>query len=182
MKRTLISFFLTGVILFASGCLTVEKKEYSFRINKDNSGTLTIKFVNIMSSMDEEQDVSETDYTELIDNYMNGSEMEDTYPNAVLESKRLFEENNQLCGEVVFSFSDYREAKLFMYSKNAPLMYSLCGFLDSEAYFTSNGEFGGEDMPVVFWDNDLSELKLVTKITEPDETTVSLLTQYLNNN
>ena len=56
---------LAFLALLISGCLTVEKKEYTFEFTGKNSGTLTIKYINIMSSMDDEEDVSEDDFDEL---------------------------------------------------------------------------------------------------------------------
>ncbi len=178
MKNLLVLFTLVAVLIFASGCLTVEKKEYTFTINKDKSGTLTIKFINIISIMDDETDVSQEDFNDLIYTYYEGGEFESVFPNARLVNKVLFEENGQLCAEVRFEFDDYRDANLYVYSKKSPYMYSLCGFLDAESYETSNGEFGGENMPVVFWSEKLKELHLTTTITQPDETTVGLLDKY----
>ena len=58
-------------------------------------------------------------------------------------------------------------------------MYCLsCNAIDSEYYNESNGEYGGEIMPVVFWANGLTTLTLKTDVTSPDETTISLLDKY----
>ncbi|NTV84049.1 MAG: hypothetical protein HGA23_07100, partial [Bacteroidales bacterium] len=53
-----------------------------------------------------------------------------------------------------------------------------CYSIDSEYYSESNGEYGGDIMPVVFWDPGLKKLELKTDVTAPDETTLSLLDRW----
>ncbi len=174
--KSLISIILLALIF--TGCLTVEKKEYTFQLKDNNSGTLTIKFVNIMSMKDDALDVSQGDFEELVKNYVEGNEIETDYETALVRSKRLFEENGVLCGEVVIDFENLASVGLYQYDSKSPLMFNVGSFLDSETYLTSNGEFGGEVMPVVFWPKSLKTLTLTTYITDPDETTVGLLTEY----
>ena len=174
--KSLISIILLAIIF--TGCLTVEKKEYTFQLKDSNSGTLTIKFVNILSMKDDALDVSQGDFEELVTNYVEGNEIETDYEKALVRSKRLFEENGVLCGEVVIDFEDLGSVGLYQYDSKSPLMFNVGSFLDSESYLTSNGEFGGEVMPVVFWPKSLKTLTLTTYITDPDETTVGLLTEY----
>ena len=174
--KSLFLFILSAV--FLSGCLTVEKKEYTFQLKDSNSGMLTIKFINIMSMKDDALDVSQGDFEELIAKYIEGNEIEADYENAIVRSKRLFEENGVLCGEVVIDFESLSSVGLYQYDSKSPLMFNVGSFLDSETYLTSNGEFGGEVMPVVFWPKSLKTLTLSTYITDPDETTVGLLTEY----
>jgi hypothetical protein len=56
-------------------------------------------------------------------------------------------------------------------------MYFLGG-LSSETFDSSNGTFGGDVMPVVFWEEKMKVLNLTSVITLPDETTVSLVDDY----
>ena len=58
-------------------------------------------------------------------------------------------------------------------------MLNLGTLLETESYDNSNGYYGGEIMPVVFWESTLSKVNLITAITTPDETTVSLLDDFL---
>jgi hypothetical protein len=169
--------FLVVALLF-SGCLTVEKKEYTFQLKDSNSGTLTIKFINIMSMKDDALDVSQDDFQELVTSYVEGNEIEMDFEKALVRSKRLFEENGILCGEIIIDFESLASVGLYQYDSKSPLMFNVGSFLDSETYLSSNGEFGGEVMPVVFWPKSLKTLTLTTFITEPDETTVGLLTEY----
>lgn len=178
MRKFKLLFLSIPVLLFLSGCLTVEKKEYTFQMKDNNSGTLTIKFVNIMSMKDDALDVSQGDFEELVTNYIEGTEIEKDYEKAMVRSKRLYEENGVLCGEVIIDFDNLASVGLYQYDSKSPLMFNVGSFLDSETYLTSNGEFGGEVMPVVFWAKSLKTLTLTTYITDPDETTVGLLTEY----
>jgi hypothetical protein len=180
MKKSLLIWAgLLSVVLFMSGCLTCEKKEYSFRFTGDNSGMLTIKYYNLMSTKDDTIDNSEEDFASLINDYYEGSQIENEFPDATLVSKRMFEENGTLCGEVVFEFSDLAMANLYQHKGSGPLMYCLgCYSIDSEYFSESNGEYGGDIMPIVFWDPGLKNLELKTDLTFPDETTVSLLDKY----
>jgi hypothetical protein len=57
-------------------------------------------------------------------------------------------------------------------------MLNIGSFLDTETYIDSNGDFGGENMPVVFWPEGSKVLKLTTGVTQPDETTLSLVGNY----
>jgi hypothetical protein len=180
MRKFTSLCFLILIVVIASGCLTVEKKEYTFELKDSNSGTLTIKFINILSMKDDALDVSDSDFEELITNYIEGNEIEMDYDGALIRSKRLFEENGALCGEVIIDFEDIESVGLFQYDSKSPLMFNVGSFLDSETYLNSNGEFGGDVMPVVFWPKSLKTLTLTTYITDPDETTVSLAEKYRN--
>jgi hypothetical protein len=178
-KQFLVWTGIIVAVLFMSGCLTCEKKEYTFEFTDKESGRLTIKYINLMSTMDDSTDISEEDFTSLINDYYEGSEVENEFPEATLISKRLFEENGVLCGEIVLEFSDLAAGHLYQHKGKGPLMYCLgCYSIDSEYYSESNGEYGGDVMPVVFWESGLKELTLSTDVTFPDETTVSLLARY----
>lgn len=161
-----------------SGCLTVEKKEYTFELTGENSGVLTIRYINIMSIMDDGNDVSDADFDELVTSYLYGSEIEDEYPLANVVSKRLYEEDDMLCAEVVIEFPDLNSVKLHQFDKNSGYLYALCQCLNSENFLNSNGSFAGTDVPIVMWPAKTKKLELITSITEPDDTTVSLVYNY----
>jgi hypothetical protein len=144
----------------------------------NNSGTLTIKFINLMSMMDDTMDVSKADYSELMNSYINGSQLETDYEKAVVRSKRLFEENGVLCGEVIIDFTELSSVGLFQYEPKGPYMLNIGSFLEGETFLNSSGDYGGDIMPVVFWDKGNETLTLSTYVTSPDETTVGLLAQH----
>lgn len=176
--QTIFAFVILSFII--SSCLTVEKKEYTFEMKDNHSGTLTIKYINIISMKDDTTDVSESDFDDLISTYIEGDQIENDYKDAVVRSKRLFEEDGVLCGEVVIDFNDLKSAGLFQYDNKSPFMLNLGSLLDTEFYLNSNGEFGGDVMPVVFWQKSLKTLTLMTYVNSPDETCVSLLDEYNN--
>ena len=102
-KLKVLFVFLLSAFIF-SGCLTVEKKEYVFKLTGKTSGTLTIKYINIISNNEDDKDVSEQDFQELINDYFNGSSIDEYYPSAKNIEKRLYEENGVLCMEVTMNF------------------------------------------------------------------------------
>lgn len=177
-KISLLSIFTVLILFVLSGCLTVENKEYTFELTGPNSGKLTIKYINILSAMDDSTDVSAEDFEELLSNYLYGESIETDYPGAINFEKQLFEENGVLCAEITMEFTDLNAVKLFRYNSTGPYMLNIGSFLDTETYIASNGDFGGENMPVVFWPEGSKVLKLTTGVTQPDETTLSLVGNY----
>lgn len=183
MKKTLL-FITTGLFLIMlSGCLSVESKEYSFKLNKGKSGTGTIKFINIMSDNKDSSGTPDADYTELIDSYLKGDKLKEDLPNIKNAKKRLFEEDNQLCGELTFDFDDITKLRFYEYKDQGPWCYYLAfsplGIMGgSESYFSSNGIYGGENMPIIFWDGSQKEFTFKTTVTSPGKTTISLLDMW----
>lgn len=171
-------FFLAIMLMALTSCLTVEKKEYTYEITGNNSGRLTIKFVNIYSIMDEGKDVSIDDFKELVNTYINGDQIYQDFPAATNIKKRLFEENGQLCGEVTLDFPFLDAARLYQLDNNSPIMMCISAAYDSETYLNSNGKFGNDHMPVVFWPAGTKKMQVTTVISTPDETSVSLVEPY----
>jgi len=184
-KITISAVILLFAFLFSS-CLTCEYKEYTFKLTGNNKGTLTIKFVNIMSEYDDTEELSQAeqakaDYNELVNNYMNGDEVKNMYPEATFKSSRLFEENGQLCGEAVFEFTDINHVKLFRADEASPFMFYNSS-LFSETYSSSNGTMGPEHFPIVIWNNKMKSLELKNTITAPSEKTITLLNIWKKSN
>jgi hypothetical protein len=183
--RTSVVFAVVAALFFSS-CLTAEYKEYKFELTGKNSGILTITYRNLISQKDDDEltvrEEVQKDYDELINSYINGSSMETEYPEAKILSKKLFEENNQLCAEIVLEFDDISDVNLYKFDKKSPLMLSLGNSaymgLMIENFFDSNGDLGPAYFPVVIWDNKEKNLELTTTITTPDEESVSLLNTW----
>jgi hypothetical protein len=171
-------FLLSILALIMTSCLTVEKKEYSFEMTGDNSGKMTIRYINILSVMDDGNDVSAADFQELLDKYINGDQIMQDFPGATNINKRLYEENEQLCAEVTLDFQDLSAARLYQFDKKSPVMMCISAAYDSETYVSSNGSYGNDFMPVVFWPSGSKKLEVVTSVTATDETTMSLLSAY----
>ncbi len=161
-----------------TSCLTVEKKVYSFEITGENSGKMIIHYINILSVMDDGNDVSVADFQELLDKYINGDQIVQDYAGATNISKRLYEENDQLCGEVTLDFPDLSSARLYQFDKKSPVMMCISAAYDSESYVSSNGSYGNDFMPVVFWPSGSKKLEVTTSVTATDETTMSLFGAY----
>ena len=175
--RLVALFFIA--VMFA-GCLTVDKKEYSYKLNSDGSGEGWIKFYNIQSSSSDEEDATLKDFAELIDDYVKGSKFEEDNPALQVTSKEVFEEGGKLNALVKFKFSDISNIN-FLYDakcKCAPIYYSMAGSF-SESYESSNGEYLGEtkSIQVIKWPGDTKEFKFTTTVNS-DEKATSLLNQY----
>jgi hypothetical protein len=179
MRRTKLILLLCVFAAFIlNSCLTVEKKQYTFTFTGKNSGNLTVKYINLMSIVDSAGVTEIADFDDLVSNYINGKKIEDSYPGAVNIKKRLFEENGVLCGEVTMDFADLAGVRLFQYDKKSPFMF-YASSVDGESYIESNGTYGSEIMPVVFFDSKLKKLTVTTSVSKPtDDTYVSLLKEY----
>ena len=179
MKKNAIKLLALALFSFLlSSCLTVEKKEYKWELTGPNSGKLTITYINIMSDMDDSLDVSAEDFDELLNSYLNGSYIDDRYSLATSVEKRLFDKDNQLWGEVVVEFDNLEAVQVYQFEKKGPFMFCVNTAEDTETFMDSNGEYGGDYMPVVFWGSKNKELNLTTLIQEVDESTITLVDQY----
>ena len=173
-----LSFLLLLVLL--AGCLTVESKEYHVRLRTDHSGEATIKFINIMSESDDTVDISQEDFEHLIDFYLQGNELEKQNPGFRNVRKRLYEENGVLNGELTLTFDSLAALRLFRFDQNSPYMYFVGSPLSAEHFVESNGTFGREWMPVVFWEQDARELYVKTKVVSEVTFQKSLLEHFNN--
>lgn len=181
MKR--INIALISVIILSmlfTGCLTVEKKEYTFELNPDGTGKGSIRFVNIVSEEDEEKDVSFKDFGELISDYMEGDQFEQDNPYFSVTDKKLYEENDQLMGLVNFTFTQMDSIGFYRYENCncAPYIYYL-GSL-SETLTETNGKYLGEDRdyPMIVWSPDTKVFKFTTIVKEDMSDAHSLLPMY----
>lgn len=182
MKAFKFQFFTILVMaLLITSCLTVEKKEYTFQFTGINSGKLTIKYINLYaSSVDSASQIAD-DFKDLKSNYINGDKIELDYPGATNITKRLFEEDGQLCAEVTMDFPDLAAARLYQYDKKSPIMFCVNTAFDTESFLESSGQYGGDFMPVVFFDSESKVLKLTTKVSTPDSLSVSLINEWKRN-
>ncbi len=147
------------VVWSLSGCLTVENKEYYIMLATDHSGQATIKFLNIVSETDDTIDVSDDDFQQLIGFYLEGTQLEAENPGFRNVRKQLYEEDGMLVGEVTFDFDSLSVLRLYKFDEDSPFMYFVGSLLPSELLVETNGSFGRDWMPVVFWENDTRELR-----------------------
>ncbi|HCB63545.1 MAG: hypothetical protein A2W93_07360 [Bacteroidetes bacterium GWF2_43_63] len=177
----ILKFVAVAFLAFLiSSCLTVEKKKYKFEITGKNSGKLTITYVNIFSQMDDSTDVSEQDFDELINDYINGEKLKESFPMASEVQQRLYEENGQLNGEVTMNFASLEAVRLYQMNKKSPVCFNVGQTIDSESFESTNGTYGNSDyMNVVFWSPKTKVFELTTTVNEfSDEDCVSLVKQY----
>jgi hypothetical protein len=165
-------------IVFLTGCISVEKKIYRIQLTGPNSGHASITFINIVSQKDNDRDVSMKDFAELVTDYVEGPKVEDDYPNATNFKKRLFEENNQLCAEFTFDFDSLSIPKLFRLDDKSPLMLFVKDGTNNEKFASSNGVWGGDNMPVVFWKSTDKNLEWEINVQTDFEKTVPLVEDY----
>ncbi|MBN9400082.1 MAG: hypothetical protein J0I17_07900 ['Candidatus Kapabacteria' thiocyanatum] len=165
------------VAIFLTGCLTVEKKSYKITMTGEQSGKCTITYYNIVSTKDDGKDISFKDYAELVTDYLEGTKLEDELVGCRNVTKRLYTQGDKLCGEISFDFDSLSTVRMYRYNAAAPLMMYVSG-LSNETYATSNGTWGGERMPVVFWAANAKELTLQNTVTEIDTGHVGLAPQY----
>ena len=177
----IFKFVAVAILAFLiSSCLTVEKKKYKFEFTGKNSGKLTITYVNIFSQMDDSTDVSEQDFDELVNDYMNGTRIEDKYPMAANVTKKLYEENGVLNGVVTMDFPNLDAVRLYQFNKKSPICFNVGGTTDSETFESSNGTLGNSEyMNVIFWGPKTKTLEVTTTVNEFDPANcVSLISQF----
>lgn len=185
MRRYSLLILLFSAIVVLSGCLTSQYKEYKFEFKDKNSGTLTITYVDIFAQIYDDEDVDSVlnaDYVEIVEDYLVGTTIETDFPEATVKSKRLFERNYKLCGEVVLEFDDISQVNLVQYDKKSPMLFYIP--TGDETIFDTNGEQVLEAMPVVFWDKKMYKteaLEVTTSISEPEGADESLLSTWKKN-
>jgi hypothetical protein len=167
---------LLSVLL--TGCLTVGSKEYHVTLRGDGSGEARIVFRDIHSEDDDTTNTSKQDFRQLIDTYLTGNRLEKDNPGFHNVRKRLFEENGKLCGEVSLSFDSLSVLRLFRYGTDGPLMFFVGSPSSSEVLQETNGTFGRDWMPVVFWPSDSRELFIRTRIVSQASFHHTLLPYY----
>jgi hypothetical protein len=174
-----------SLLFLVSSCLTCETKEYTFALTGKGQGTLTIKYNNIFSKNNDEEltarEELEQDYEELINDYMKGDQLISSFPNAKLVSRRLFEENGKLNGEVVYQFSSIDQVHLFQTSSKGPYMYLLNTF-SFETVQSTNGMMGPDYFTALYWANKLKVLTFKTSLDEMDEVSTTLLPMWRSKN
>ena len=100
----IVGMLLMGLMIGLTGCLTPEYKEYYYTINDDGTGEGRMKFINLVSEEEDEEDVSAKDFGELITDYYEGEQFSEDNPHLTITDKKLYEEEGMLMGEVWFTF------------------------------------------------------------------------------
>ena len=181
LRVTVLVGVLAGLM---SGCLSVEKKVYSFKIKPDGSGEGDIKFVNIVSMEDNDKDVSFKDFAELVTDYLQGTKFEDDFPAMRVTDKQLYVENGVLVGEVKFTFGTADSIGFFRPGKKdcAPLMYFVKTTSSQETVVESNGQVVTDvsDSPFLLWDSGAKECTFTTTLMSDTSGAHNLAAEYNN--
>ncbi|RKZ29480.1 hypothetical protein DRQ36_08465 [bacterium] len=178
MKRFVASALVVVLAVVLVGCLAFETKEYYWKLNRDGSGEGKIVWRNIFSTGNsDEEDYTADDFASLINDYYEGETLEDENPGFRKVKKRLFVENGVICGEITFEFDEISDIGFYRYKGEGPLMFYLGGF--DETFESSNGDWGGDDFPIVFWSEGTKKCELVTSGDDPyDEGAESIMDYY----
>ncbi len=170
---------LVALPLFASGCLIAAKKVITFEVSGDGSGTGKIIYTDISSLQEDEHDRSLEDYSTMIEEWLNGSTLESIWPGAQNVEKRVFELGGALHGEMTFTFEDYQDIGLYRHDGTGPWMYHAGRHTSNvEGFDTSNGQYGGEMMPVIFWPPSTQTFRIVNGFDPGDRPVHSLHPLY----
>lgn len=178
----LVRFFApVFACLLLSGCLTSEFKEIRISLNPDGSGKGSILYIGLSSEQgDDTTSLVKEDFESLVADYLEGKSFETANEKLTNIKKRLFVQNGKLMGEVTFDFADISAIGLFKYKGEGPYMfYTLAdGYLTSGQYAASNGSYGGEKMPIVFWPSNATEFYLKMALSSPETPKTSLAAAY----
>lgn len=169
--RSLVAVLLLSTVLF-SGCLTAEYKEIRLTLNSDGtSGRGVLVFTGISSTPGDTLDVSREDFATLINEYYLGNKIEIENKGMKNVQKKLYMDRGELVGEVTFEFEKLSDLGIYQHNGKGPYMYYTIadGFFTSGQYESSNGQYGGEKLPLVFWQENTREFKIRMALSTPQE-------------
>ena len=176
---------VTVALLFAalfSGCLTAEHKEIRLTLNGDSkSGSGSITFTKITSEPGEDTvNVSKEDFNSLIADYYQGKKIENANKGMHNVKKRLFLSGDDLMGEITFEFDDISKLGFYRHKGEGVFMYYTIGdgYFTSGQFESSNGTYGGEKMPMIFWDASTKDFYIKVALSTPNAAHHSLLKPY----
>ncbi len=177
MKKLLPILLL--IAAFSVGCLNVQNKTYTFKLNPDGTGSGSIFFYNIHSSDEEERDVSFKDFGTLVTDYIEGTTFDDENPDWAITKKDLFEQDGVLCGKVEFTFSNMGAAKLYRTADcNCAPILLLPGAMDETVIENNGNSVALGDAQVVEWPADVKEISYKTEVTSDTSAVRNLVEHY----
>ncbi|MCB9357691.1 MAG: hypothetical protein H6508_00460 [Calditrichaeota bacterium] len=158
---------LLPLVLIASlfvGCLQVQQKTYTYKLNPDGTGTGSVFYYNIHSTDEDERDVSFKDFGTLVTDYLEGTTLEGENEGWNITNKELFEQDGVLCGKIEFSFGDMGSAKLYRTAncECAPILL-LPGSMDETLLEHNGGGVMLGSSEVIEWPADSKEIMFKTE-------------------
>ena len=172
-------FLFCLAICMLTGCLTYEGKIFSYTLNKDGSVDLTVTYIGIRSA---DADSVESTYKELVDSYLNGDELLAKFPYGTIQSKRLYEKDGKLNGEVKVRFQTYADAGIY-YNKSKKIVVmgtEPFQLTVDETVAKTNGTKPGTVTGLLIWEEDQRNLVIELSSTGA-ESGVSLLDTWKKN-
>lgn len=172
----------TILAVFCSGCLTADLKELRISLKPDGkSGTGSIVFSRIHSEMSSDTaNNTREDFNSLITEYYQGKKIDETLKGTHNIKKRLYLDGNDLMGEVTFEFNNVADLGFFQFNNSGPFMYYTLadGVFTSGQFEASNGSYGGEKMPIVFWDSSTRDFYLKISLSSRESPHRSIIPLY----
>ena len=179
LVRHLPVMTLLGLSFVLSGCLIASKKVLIIDVLPDGSGTGRMFYTDISSLQEDEHDRTVEDYTTLVADWYHGSEFQERYRGVLDPQKRMFELGNALHAEVTFTFDHYNDIGLYRHDGTGPWMYyALRHTSNVEGFDSTNGSYGGDLMPVIFWPEETTTFRIVNRFDPGDAEVTSLLSLY----
>jgi hypothetical protein len=134
------------LIFLLDGCLVVSHRIFTYSVRKDGKVELQIKYIDIRSAYttnglepdtgfvekDEEPALSEEvkDYNALIQDFYVSNYFSNCYKSGKVISRKLYEENGLLNGEVKIEFQNIKDAGITKVKRDYALISdSICGFI-----------------------------------------------------
>ncbi len=162
-----------------SGCLIGDRKVVTLDVSPDGSGTGKIIYTDIASLQEDDHDRTLEDYTALVDEWVNGQKVRETYPGILDEKIRLFELGGALHGELTFRFESAKDVGLYKHPETGYWMYyALRHTSNVEGFDSTNGSYAGEVLPVVFWKPKTAHFRIVNTFDPGSRPRVSLIDLY----
>lgn len=178
MKKLLLLILIAA---FSVGCLNVQNKTYTFKLNADGTGSGSIFFYNIHSSDEDERDVSFKDFGTLVTDYLEGTTFEGENTDWTITKKDLFEQDGVLCGKVEFTFANMGSAKLYRTADcNCAPILLLPGAIDETLVEHNGNSVALGSSEVIEWAADAKEISYKTEVTGDVENVRNLVEQYNN--
>jgi hypothetical protein len=139
------------LLALGTGCLEVERVVCTI-----DARAMTAEILYVGLSSDSHESVEE-DYTELIEHYVKGAELESNYPNWAIQSKQLLEQDGQLVGRVQLEVSALADLGVYKHDRRSP--YILCETGDPVTH-TNGTEIGDILSGCVVWERSQRRLQV----------------------
>jgi hypothetical protein len=182
INRLGLTAILFVFLFFCTGCLTADLKELRLSLKPDGkSGTGSIVFSKIHSEMSSDTaNNTKADFNSLVTEYYQGKKIDESLKGTHNIKKRLYLDGNDLMGEVTFEFENIADLGFFQFNGTGPYMYYTLsdGVFTSGQFEASNGSYGGEKMPIIFWDSSARDFYVKISLASSQSPQRSITSLY----